>query len=557
MRRAAIAALGVSLLLFAAPTSAAEKDLGAAVPPLRLVPKSGVLTVHGLHDYLDTVEIGSASDGLTVSNRLTLERYLLGLNEVPTSWPVEALRAQAIAARTYALYTLSRPPGGDAAVYGFDICATVECQVFSGADVVQTSEGARWAQAVEDTQGTAILYEGRPILARYHSTSGGATFDNEDAFPLERSYPYLKAVTSTTETGSPLYRWRVVFTRARLTKILRHAGTIDGRVLDVRTVASDSGSIYPDVVVRTRSGNGRGSLRMIADDFRAAVRESAPALYPSIYPSLWPTTSGRLPEVLPSERIVIRTVGNRVIVNGRGWGHGVGMSQWGAHGLAQQGADAESILMHYYTGVTLGEIDTSLPIEVGVATAQSRVTVSGAFSIVDGEGTILVRDALGTWSFTNAGGAVGIDPPRGYGLPLEVGIVRAPHRVEVGEPVFLTIALSRPAQVRAETVGVQERNPRTHVKEAGKRRITWLAPLEAGRYRVRVRAATGAARRYSDTIPIVVREPQLAEPDPDRPERRRSTGGRGFVWWWLLAFLVALGIGSLAVSAVRSPRAGG
>ena len=79
--------------------------------------------------------LDSANDGLVVTNRLGLEKYLLGLNEVPTDWPTEALKAQAVAARTYALWTLAQPPGGSAAIYGFDICASIECQVFSGAAV--------------------------------------------------------------------------------------------------------------------------------------------------------------------------------------------------------------------------------------------------------------------------------------------------------------------------------------------------------------------------------------------------------------------------------------
>lgn len=550
MRRAAPAALGVAVLLAVSlPAAAARRQFGAVTPPVRVIPKGETVSVHGLHDYFGTVEIASASDGLVVSNRLTLERYLLGLNEVPTEWPAEALRAQAVAARTYALWTLGQPPGGSAAVYGFDICATVECQVFSGAEVVQLPGGARWAQAVVDTAGTTVLYDGRPILARYHSTSGGVTFDNPDAFPGEPDYPYLKAVSSTTETASPVYRWRVAFTLERLTKILRHSGTFAGRVTSVRTVAPADGGPYPDVIVTGRKGGGRVSSRMIADDFRDGVRESGPALYPDLYPSLWPTTSGRLPETLPSERIVIRTTGNRVVVHGRGWGHGTGMSQWGAYGMAQQGATFDQILQHYYTGVSIGRVETEMPIEVGVATARPTVTVSGAFSIVDGDGDTIVRDALGTWSFTDAGGAVGIDPPRGYGLPLEVGIVKAPKTVDLGEPVYLTVALSRPAQVRAETVGLPERNPKTKVKAAGKRRITWLAPLEEGRYRVRVRAATGATRRFSKTVPIVVRRPPIHNQAPDGIDVTGDRADPGPTWWpFALVAVVIAGAGAFIAS---------
>ena len=218
--------------------------------------------------------------------------------------------------------------------------------------------------------------------------------------------------------------------------------------------------------------------------------------------------------------------------------------------MAQQGATFDQILTHYYTGVSIGRVDTEVPIEVGVATGRQSVAVAGAFSIIDGAGNTIVRDALGTWNFTNAGGAVGIDPPQGFGLPLEVGIVRAPKRVEVGEPVFLTIALSRPAQVRAETVGDPERNPKTRVKAAGKRRITWLAPLEEGRYRVRVRAATGATRRYSEAIPIEVSRPPLTEVEPDGVSVEASAEEDGPPWLvfgliglvliglWMVLFLV-------------------
>ena len=553
MTRAALVAFCVALLIGgvgtlepSTPFASAEprRSFGAVAPPVRLIPKSETLGVQGLHDYFDTVEIGAASDGLVVSNRLTLERYLLGLNEVPTEWPAEALRAQAVAARTYALWTLSQPPGGSAATYGFDICATVECQVFSGAEVVQLASGARWAQAVVDTAGTAVLYDDRPILARYHSTSGGTTFDNPDAFPEEPDYPYLKAVPSTTETASPVYRWRVTFTLDRLTAILRHGGTFTRRVLSVRTVAPQDGGPYPDVVITGRTPQGRTSVRMPADSFRDAVREEAPALYPDLYPSAWHTTSGRLPETLPSERIEVATKGGRVVVNGRGWGHGTGMSQWGAYGLAQQGATFDQILTHYYTDVSIGRINTEVPIEVGVATGQPSVAVSGDFSIIDGAGNTIVRDALGTWNFTDAGGAVGIDPPPGFGLPLEVGIVRAPKRVDVGEPVFLTIALSRPAQVRAETVGDPERNPRTRVKEAGKRRITWLAPLEAGSYRVRVRAAIGGTKRFSKPIGITVRDRPVAAQPPQPEEDPGSGSGRSL--WFALGAVAFVGIVSIA-----------
>jgi stage II sporulation protein D len=520
-------------------SNAARRDLGSVVAPVRLIQKGELpISVRGLNRYFDSVEIDSASDGLVVSNRLALERYLLGLNEVPPEWPAEALKAQAIAARTYALWTIARGRTGSAAVYGYDICATVDCQVFSGADVISTESGLRWSQAVSDTRGLAILYDGAPILARYHSTSGGATFDNPEGFPDEPAYPYLQAVPSTTETDSPVYRWRVEFRLDRLTKMLNRSGVWDGgRVTNVATRPDDAGGPYPDVLIE----GAKGRMTMPADDFRSAVREEAPALYLELYPSPWHTTSGRLPETLPSERFVIESRKRSIVVLGRGWGHGVGMSQWGAYGLARQGASFAGILTHYYTGVTIDGVSFDRPIEVGVGTSLSSVVATGSFRIKDAEGNTIVRNAVGTWRFRSRGpGVVAVDPPKGYGLPLEIGIVEAPKRVVVGQPAFLTVALSKPANVRAVTVGSRERFPRARVKNAGRRRVTWLAPLDPGDYEVRARADIGP--RSSVSKPVLIR---VRRPPPVAADIEEQPPGEAPAWRW-----AALIVGALLAVAV-------
>ena len=472
------------------------------------------ISVAGLHTFFDTVELTSAGDGLAVSNRLPLERYVLGLNEVPTDWPEEALKAQAVAARTYALNDLEDGRTGDAAIYGYDICATVLCQVFSGADVVRAENGDRWTAAVEDTAGETILYDGAPILARYHSTSGGRTIDNEDAFPEEPAYPYLKSVPSDTEQGSPLARWRVTFTIGEIQAMLTRAGwwTASQRLVRVR---SAGGPFYnPNVAFE---GDGDRRLVRTADEFRDIARDLAPAMFPGRYPSRWNTSSGVLPETLPSERYAVTTDGKRVVFDGTGWGHGSGMSQWGAHGLAKQGATYTDILTHYYTGVSVGDYPDPGVIEVGVDQARSSVSASGSFRIVDGRGKTIVREALGTWNFVWGGaGAVSIQPPQGFGLPLEVGIVNAPKKVLVGEPAFLTVALSRSAKVSTQTERSPTgyRDPGVEVKDAGRRKVVWLAPLEEGRYRVRVQARAGPSRERSESVEILVTSSSVKGSDP-------------------------------------------
>lgn len=524
-----------------------RERLGAAAAPVRLVPVGGgTLSVSGLPDYFGEIRLGAASDGLVVVNRLPLERYLLGLAEVPSDWPSEALKAQAVAARTYALYTLSQPRAGAAAVYGFDICASVECQVFSGAEIVQGADGARWREAVEGTARQTVLYEGAPILARYHSTSGGRTLDNPDAFETEPAYPYLQAVTSTTEEGSPLYRWSVRFRLRDLQRIVERAGlwtSAAGRLTEVRSVPSDAGRHFPDVVLR----GPRGRVRLSAEELRSIVRDRAPRLFPTLYPSPAINPFGRLPETFPSNRIEIRTARRLVLVRGRGWGHGVGMSQWGAHGMALRGASYADILGHYYTGVELGPAEDPGAIDVGVAWARSVVDVTGDFRIVDGKGRSLVERALGTWRFSSTGlGTVSIDPPKGYGLPLRVGIVDAPSQVGVGEPAWLTIALSRPARVRAFTRDETFEDAGVRVRNGGRRRIPWLAPLEPGRYEVSVTASTGAQAKRSDVIEIEVVEASGDQPtaEEDRQTGHSAPEDDGSPWPLVAAisFLFALGV---------------
>ena len=483
------------------PTASARAAPGALAGPLRLVAAPGeAISVGGLHRYFGDVGIVPASDGLAVTNRLTLERYLLGLNEVPPGWPEEALKAQAVAARTYALWTLARPPAGAAAVYGFDICASVECQVFAGADVVATPDGRRWAAAVEATAGEAVLYDGRPILARYHSTSGGATLDNSEAFPGDPDYPYLHGVPSRTEQASPLYRWEVRFPFEHLRALLAGVWTrAHGALRSVRTVPSSEGLHYPDVLL---TGSKR-NLRISAETLRDIVRTKAPELYPGTYPSLWLTTSGRLPETLPANRITIETRGRVAVVTGRGWGHGTGMSQWGAYGMAARGATYDEILRHYYTGTTVGPAPAPRSISVGVDWGRSSVTATGAFDVVDASGEVAVRGALGSWTFTPAGGgAVAVQPPPGNALPLRVGFVKAPRKVSTGERVRIEFALSKAARLRVEHPGTGEQRAAS-LRRPGRGSVVWKAPPEPGEYEVTLVASAGP--RESDSRSVSIR----------------------------------------------------
>jgi SpoIID/LytB domain protein len=547
-------------LVLPAAAVAAEPErrrFGAVIAPVRLVPHSpDPLSVPDLHDFFGTIRLESRANGLVLINQLRLERYLLGLNEVPTDWHMEALKAQAVAARTYALHQLAQPRAGEAELYGFDICASVECQVFSGADVVGTLQGGRWQDAVERTQGEVVLYDAQPILARYHSTSGGRTLENSEVFTDEPSYPYLKSVPSPSEKNAPLYRWTVRFRRSELQAILERAGwwtRRNGRLESVSTRPSAAGWYFPDVVMR---GSSRHLIRT-AKEFREMLAVRAPEMFPNKYPSRAKTSSGFLPETLPSNRFRIVSRDGIVAVHGRGWGHGVGMSQWGAQGMANDGATYEEILEHYYTGVTVERAAApGATIDVGVGWAMPSVAVHGHFKIVNGTGRTVVEEALGTWIFHSAGpGAISVDPPQGRGVRLEVGIVESPPEVGAGEAAELVVALTKPAHVWTVTQGSDDREDR-QVRNAGRQPVTWRAPREPGDYEVRVEASSGTRRRLSEPVEIVVRPRAQA----DRGERRDGPGDRaeagteaedGLPWVVMLVLLVTiLGI-LIVVSIIR------
>ncbi|MEA2148940.1 MAG: hypothetical protein QOD69_770 [Solirubrobacteraceae bacterium] len=186
--------------------SASGRDLGSYRPPLALVGGPGGIQVRGraLNDvtsgrYRGTLEIRPAAiGGVSAIDALDLESYLRGVvgGEMPPSWPAEALRAQAVAARTYALATSK---AGD----GFDQYADTRSQVYEGI----AGETATTDAAVAGTQGELVVFAGKPIVTYYFSTSGGRTENVENSFLGAQPEPYLVSVDDPFDTASPHHRW--------------------------------------------------------------------------------------------------------------------------------------------------------------------------------------------------------------------------------------------------------------------------------------------------------------------------------------------------------------
>ena len=322
-----------------------------------------------------TLRARLAGDG-TIALVVTLpfDRYLEGIAEVPPSWPPAALDAQAIAARSYALATTGWA-GAEGETLAQPICATTSCQVYRGIPVPPDPSHRRWVRAVRRTDGEVLLDGGRPATTVYFSTSNGRTYGNEAVFgssPL----PYLRGVTERDDGASPTSRWRIRIPLEDLAVFLRAAERWPaGRAISRATVRGDT--------LTLRGGGITRSLDVL--DVRDAVNTWAPCLRPRRYP----TTVGahRLPLTIPSRWLRVATTDGAVVLGGRGWGHGVGMVQWGAYGKAKRGWSAAEILAFYYGGLRPTHHPEPGLIHVQVASGLTalRVVPSAAGATLDGQ----------------------------------------------------------------------------------------------------------------------------------------------------------------------------
>lgn len=295
--------------------------------------------------FRGAVELLRGASGLRVVNELPLEDYVAGtvLGEISEQWGDAVLRAQAIAARTYALHRRAHPRSAD-----FDLTATTTDQVYLGLD----GETPTVRAAVEATRGEVLTYQGEPILAAYHSAAGGRTASAEEVWG--RPLPYLASVDVPGEEDSPDTYWRTRISADALGAALATAGFEVGRVHDVAVSArSESG--------RTRTLHVRGT--------RGEVDLSAEALRRAL-------GARRLRSTL----FELRRSGADFVFVGSGNGHGVGMSQWGARALALRGAGHRQILQRFYPGTRLERVPARIAIRGELATVAARASsLDGVF----------------------------------------------------------------------------------------------------------------------------------------------------------------------------------
>lgn len=298
----------------------AGHDLGP--PPVQIVPQgTATVTVDGRPYRGDLVlEPDPASGGARVLNRLRIEDYLYGVvpSEMPASFGLEALKAQAVAARTYALAeTLER-----GWLYG-----DTRSQAYRGL----AGESPLSQRAVRETRGQVLAVQGRVFSAFYHSTCGGRTLPAAQMFPGAAPGVMDREVDCPDCGHSPHFAWSRRFAVARVAS----ATGLPGAEL---TSASATPAVWP------------GRPRTVHLDFGARRVELTPAKLREQLAQGVP-----IAQSLPSTRFASapRVEGGELVIEGRGWGHGVGLCQYGAAGFAARGADYRAILARYYPGAEL------------------------------------------------------------------------------------------------------------------------------------------------------------------------------------------------------------
>lgn len=311
---------------------------------------------------------------LTVVNMVDLEDYISCVItwEMSASWPVEALKAQACCARTYALRNLNKH-----STYHFDLCSETDCQAYHGTSQVTANSNA----AAAATEGECIWYNGSLIEATYFSSDGGATENSENVWT--NTVPYLRGVVDPYEASVASeitnYNWTVRYTAGELADKLRAKGyscasiasfqvsqlTPTGNVKSVKVVDTAGKSwTIPGATLRSILGTsvlrsirfsitstgGTGGSVSLAGGSTASSLSGLYAISGDGSVSQLPD----LPYVITSSGVSAMTTaggGSTYTLSGTGWGHSVGMSQYGAKAMAKQGYTYDEILEFYYTGV--------------------------------------------------------------------------------------------------------------------------------------------------------------------------------------------------------------
>ena len=320
-RKLTIRRVGNSLLLVAG-----NKERRIA-SPLRAEATAGVTVTIGSRkrQYAGTLMVSVRGGRLRLTSVVPFEEYIASVlsAEVPALFPLEARKAAAVATRSYTVRKLWVAPAREG------LCDTHHCQVYPGTLGVRAAH----REGAEATVGQIALFEGEPIEAVYSSDCGGWTAANEEAWPGSQPVPYLRGRLDASSPDTDPY---CIVNRA-------HEWEREISQAALRRLAADASGPM-DVSILERSASGRvlrlrvGRRELTGDAFRRALGAA----------------------VVKSQRFEITTSGSGITLRGRGAGHGVGLCQFGASGMARAGHGYRDIIKHYYRGVSIAKTPRQL-----------------------------------------------------------------------------------------------------------------------------------------------------------------------------------------------------
>ncbi|MDP8213150.1 MAG: SpoIID/LytB domain-containing protein [Candidatus Zapsychrus exili] len=272
------------------------------------------------HRYRGDIDIFLEKDNnLLVVNTLNVERYVKGVlyHEVGDRWPMEALKAQAVAVRTYALYQVKENKDQQ-----YDLRSDIYSQVYGG----KNAEKYRTSVATNRTRNEILSYKGEIFPAYYHSNSGGHTEDVSELW--EHDLAPLKGVVSEFSKDAPSYKWKKNIRLKDVSDALNKKGYDFGLIKEISILERNKSGRIRELEILTRDGS---KIKIKGKDFRDIVG----------------------PNKIRSNNYKIKMKGYYADFSGFGWGHGVGLCQWGTHNMARQKYKYKEILEFYYPGTDI------------------------------------------------------------------------------------------------------------------------------------------------------------------------------------------------------------
>lgn len=276
--------------------------------------RNGTLAVNGKY-YRGSATIIREGNNFSVINTIDLEQYVSGVlyHEISDQWPLEAIKAQAVAVRSYAIYSMQNSLSRD-----YDLTGDSYSQVYGGRD----AERYRTSLAVRKTQGEILVYRNKVLPAFFHANSGGITENAAELWDINIA-PLRGGVKSVYSVNLPSYKWDRNFRLKDIQDKLMGKGYQIGLIREIRVTERNSTGRVRKLAIEDRTGK---VITIDGKTFRETIG----------------------PNLIRSSLFSVTMKGWYVDISGKGWGHGVGLCQWGAYGMAQKKHNYREILAFYY-----------------------------------------------------------------------------------------------------------------------------------------------------------------------------------------------------------------